>query len=304
MPVQPARPLPSVEVPLVLAGFDRAVPPGTLSALSFAARDAQAWFDGFVGHLCQSIGVRHLPVYRMADGEFAFAVGPRPALPAGGFGLRESARYGAALFRNALRRVRGTGFATSWGERYAGRELAALRERYATQLREIARTGYLALHLNRSRTRFAEEYLRPVWEWLGANGVPLSEQNYVPFYFVYAALRGPARARLLRGRRVLVVTGADDERKRKLLDGLAREGVSDGEVYAISSTRALVEVLDLGRLRMRPEVVLVGAGIGASNVLTQLAPLGTVCIDAGICVDCLADPASATRIFLVPDAAA
>jgi len=43
------------------------------------------------------------------------------------------------------------------------------------------------------------------------------------------------------------------------------------------------------------------AGIGAASVLDQLAPFRTVSIDAGICVEALADPSKRERVFMVPD---
>jgi hypothetical protein len=50
-----SRRVPRVEVPLVLSGFEQAVPPGEGSALAFAERDAQAWLEALVDHLCAGI---------------------------------------------------------------------------------------------------------------------------------------------------------------------------------------------------------------------------------------------------------
>ncbi len=291
------------EVPLVLEGFQGRVRRGEVSALSFAAMGADTWFNAFVGDLVDSIGRRHKPVYRMADGEFIFAVGQRAALPVRGEELRGLAVWAMRTASAQLGRMRERrkGVQTCWGERYRGAELRALRRSYASQLREIGHQGYLAMHFTRSPGRFAEQFINPVCAWFECNCINLSPDNYVPFYFVYAALRGPARERLLEARRVLIVTGASEQKRRLLLRGLEREGVADGEIYSISPTAAMRETLDLGRLRIVPEVVLVGAGIGASNVLAQLEPLRTVCLDAGACVECLAHPEKATRIFLVAD---
>ena len=61
------------------------------------------------------------------------------------------------------------------------------------------------------------------------------------------------------------------------------------------------------RIELRPEhsgadLVLIGAGVGAANILSQVQPLQTLCIDAGYVLECYQNPAfKGKRVFTKPD---
>ena len=287
-------------VDLQLPGFTGAVRPGAIYHRALDNEAAAVWFARFVERVMDGIGHAHLPVYRMADGEFIFCVGPRPELGTVGSPFWVNVLHVARYVQ--LRAVQWPrGVKTCWGECYTALDRCALMPHFVRCVAKIARQGCLALCFTRTETRFAEQYFAPMCRWLERHRVPITRENYFPFFFVYALLSGRARSRLLRGRKVLIVTSAADAKRTAIRRALATLGARDVAFLPISSDRSLTDVLDLSAVPWRPDVVLVAAGIGAASVLDQLAPFRTVCIDAGICVEALADPSKRERAFMVPD---
>jgi hypothetical protein len=269
--------------PFDLPGFPYQPPPYGGLAFHYAdGRSAAEEFDRFHGRVVEAVGRSFLPVYRMADGEFAFMVGARGLEP----GLRSALR---TVPRRVLQRVSGrTG--TYWGEAYAGRERRAALGRFRGALAAVARTGVLAPYFALRGDGWGERYHRPVGSWLERHGIRLHAGNYTPFYSVYALLTGPRRDELLRGRRILVVTHLTEERRQGLEVGLEREGVADVAFLPVSRSRALFDDVHAERFRGATDLVLVAAGIGSVSVLAQLEGLGLPVIDCGIALECLIDP--------------
>jgi hypothetical protein len=240
----------------------------------------------------------------MSDGEFLLLFGHQPPSlrhpPGRRLWLR--ARQAAEIAR---RRIRGFRAVTAKGVSsgamsYAeiGAHAPVLSAGYA----EIARDGILGLHLSWGPRPFQEHYFPAVGRWLREQGVVLTVDNYVPFYFVYGLLRGPTFPRLLAGRRVLVVHSATGSKRDAILGSLRRADPRAVEWLAISPTRSFAETLDLARVRDRPDLCLLGAGVGKANLFPQLAPLGVPCIDAGYAFESWADPDKQwDRPFMTPD---
>lgn len=291
-------------VALDLPGFTKTVPPGSVHQLMFDSVPAESLFQQFVGRVLQSIGRQFLPVYRMADGEFMFAVGPHAALNTKGH--IDAWSYAKVKSRHILARLpwgsRYGSVSTIWGESYPREEMSALRADYLRYVSEIARDGILAVHFVYSQGRFGEQYIQPMCRWLDRNGIILSRDNYTSFYFVYALLNGPLRRLLLRNRSIAVVSSANQDKQDRIAAALLAEGATKVQFVNISPTRAMTETVDLSGLRLPIDVVLVAAGIGSANILVQLRPLSTLCIDSGICIECLAQPdRKSERIFLLSD---
>ena len=167
---------------------------------------------------------------------------------------------------------------------------------------EIGKKGILALHLSYGEVPFQEHYFPALGRWLKENHIMLIDENYFPFYFVYAALTGPRRGELLKGRRVLVVNGASGEKRQKIEAGLRREGVAELLWHTFSLDRSLYDRLILDPYIGKIDLAIVGAGIGKPNILTQMEPLNVPCIDAGYVFEVWADPENRwKRAFCVLD---
>jgi len=289
------------EVDLQLHGFHKSVPPGTVKQLSFKNIDAQGWFISFYNQLDAAVGNHFLPVYRMADGEFIFCIGRKKELAGAGATWPEKVMM---FFRGTLslwfQKVRSSE-TTCWGENYAGISRDELRGRYIECLKKVAKEGMLAIHFTRSKGRFSEQYIGPMCHFFDENAIEVNEHNYTSFYFVYALLCGPAISGFVKGRSILIVTSAADSKRRNIESTLLSMGAKSVLFQGISSSRSMLDRLDLSGINEEIDLAFVAAGIGSANILAQLEPLNTVCIDIGACMAILADDSNRGRIFTVSD---
>jgi hypothetical protein len=267
--------------PFSLRGFADPVSYGGLAFHVPWRGDLAVRFAAFCDRVQRAAGREFMPIYRMADGEFAFLVGWRA--PVRGQGVADRMRAAA----EALRR---RPFRTMWGEAYSGHMARRAHERMEAALRIVARQGIIAAYFVRRGDRWGEQYLEPVWRWLDRAHIWLDEHNYVPFYFVYALLSGPCRAALLRGRRVLVVSSLTARRTAAIEGALRGAGVGGVCFKGVSPGRSMLDDIDVGDLVGTVDLALVAAGVGSVNVLAQLEPLRVPAIDCGIWLECLIDP--------------
>jgi len=282
--------------PLKLNGFSGEYY-GGLRYLSLASNSFEEQYREFYERVKQAIGKRFLPIYRMADGEFSFLVGWRP--PALGLkgGIDRRLYWWARSNRSKLGWKSVT---TCWGEKYTGWSGIKAHRIMRDGLTWISRAGILAAYFAKREDRWGEEYVDPVRRWLRNNSIIIHSLNYVPFYFVYALHGGKSPRKLMRGTRVLVVTSANKVKRRKLAHGILKETKADDVQFLnISHEKSMFDVIDADEHAGKVDIALVGAGIGAINILRQLEPLGIPAIDAGIALECFADPQKrSTRPFL------
>lgn len=274
---------------LKLRGFDYPVQPyGGLAFRSFSPSSSQSQFDGFVQRVCQSVGRSYLPIYRIADGEFAFLVGWHASLSRG-----RGSNASLSLLRQLLsflrRRVDRRASSTIWGEAYETYEQGHARQRMQQGIQHVANHGILALYFAERADGWSEQYFIPMCKWFDSNEITLDEWNYVPFYFVYALLNGPARRCLYRDKHLLVVTHLTDSRKQIIEESLLQEGVRTVQFLAVSPNRSMFDHVDVSTIEPPVDLALVAAGIGSVNVIQQLEPLSVPCIDCGISIECLVD---------------
>ena len=278
-------------IDFVIPGFKRDYVPGSVKTLALRKRDSEQWFDEFVDRLINASGRKFLPVCRMSDGEFLFLLGEQPL----DIRLSFVQKLRQKLSRFKWQLLLGGGLAPHTvghyhsGE-YTAEEWSKARMEYPQMMRKISQKGIIAWHLNYTNVPFQERYFPALAVWLQENDIVLSDDNYYPFYFVYALFAGPRRGELLKDRRVLVVNGAQGEHRRKIIEGLMREGVSEVFWCSISLKRSLYDSVDMCSFVGKVDLALVGAGIGKANILLQMEPLNVPCIDAGYIFEVWADP--------------
>jgi len=284
-----------------IPGFLRHYVP--VKTLALSQRNCGEWFHGFVDRVIAACGHRYLPVCRMSDGEFRFCVGDQ--LPS--VRLPWLKRQKIVLRRRVSNILKGGQFfaatqkTVSSGE-YSKEEWQDAQARYAVFCRKISENGILALHLSYGPTPFQEHYLPAFKQWLLDSAITLTEDNYVPFYFVYAMLTGSRKTEVFQRRRVLVVHSATGVKQQHIIDSLKREGVSEVHWCSISSSRSLFDLIDISGCMGRVDIAVVGAGVGKPNILFQLKALQVPCIDAGYVFEVWANPENRwRRAFCVPD---
>jgi hypothetical protein len=299
----PAYRIMPASVPFRVPGFE-----GQSRATDFVLApepcDCSDWFHRFVDRVSRAVGRAWLPVCRMSDGEFSLLFGHQPPSlrypPAQRLKMR--LRQSLGIVR---RRLTGLRAHTAKGVSSGAMSYAEIREFAPLMAREyaaVARAGILGLHLSYGKTPFQEQYFPAISRWLADQSITLTLDNYVPFYFVYALLRGPAFSRIVSGRRVLVVHSADGGKREAIRGAILAAGGRSVEWLPISATRSFAERLDLSRLVEAPELCLLGAGIGKARLFAQLEPLGVPCLDAGFSFEVWANPDNQwDRPYMTPD---
>jgi hypothetical protein len=268
---------------------------------AFETVDAHGWYEEFTSRVFGALNEhRFLPIYRMCDGEFLFALkgSPEDKVPWHELPPRRLARR--LLRRPAGRSGHRSGSQEYGYESYSADQVQQVDATFVNSVRFVAEKGILALCFHDSP--LALPFVTAMCDWFDANQIRLHRGNYYHFYSVYVLLHGPDRTRLLADKRVLVITGLTDEKRMGIETGLRAAGARSVQFLPISRSQSMLDRLDLTNIEKPVDVVLVGAGVGAANVLAQLEPLGTVCVDAGFALSTLADPDLRwNRPYCVPD---
>lgn len=301
-PVRPLRDRLVPRVELTFPGFARHDDPDwPVRAYAFDATPCHDWYRAFVDHVIGALGTgRHLPIYRISDGEFRFMVGPPTVRrPWWQWSPRMMAMRASEIMHGA-RRAHRSGAALYGYEFYTAEERRALELNYASLLRRVADEGILAIVLH--ETAVVRAYAPEILDWFDVNRIAVHAGNYHHMYSVYVLFHGRDRERLLANRNILVVTSLTSAKQSSIERGLRDAGASRVQFLGISGDKALFDRLDLTRVQGAVDLVLVGAGVGSVNCLDQLRPLGAVAIDAGFCLSTLGNPdVRFQRPYCVPD---
>ncbi|MFA6715851.1 MAG: hypothetical protein WCS27_10775 [Victivallaceae bacterium] len=278
-------------VELLIPDFEPPPPLRVGRALALRKRNCREWYDEFIDKIVAACGNEFLPVCRMSDGEFLFLLGEQPIDKRIPF-LPRLKLFISRLKQNFL--SRGEISALTQGHyhsgQYSAEEWRQARSELPEAVRALSKKGVIAWHLDFTDKPFAECYFPALSEWMKKNNITVNDNNYYPFYFVYAMLTDSRRGELFKNRRVLVVNGAQGETKQKIIDGLKREGVSEVYWCAISSMRSLYDTIDIAPFIGKVDFAVVGAGIGKANIMLQMEALNVPCIDAGFIFEVWKDP--------------
>jgi hypothetical protein len=291
-------------IPYRVPGFLNQARP-TDRALAPEACECEAWFDAFADRVAAAVGRNFLPVCRMSDGEFFFLFGQQPP----SLRLRPRARFVRRVGQTlaGIRRwAKGFQASTAPGVSsgsFTPMEWRTYRPILSRHFLDVLDAGVLGIHLSYGSSPFQEHYFPALGRWLTKAGRRLTLENYIPFYSVYALLRGPRMRDLAAGRRLLVVHSAVGDKRQAISTALNALGFKTIQWLTISATRSYADDLDLAELSDAPDICLVGAGIGKARVLSQLAPLNVPCIDAGYAFEAWANAdCQWDRPYMTPDA--
>lgn len=287
-------------VPHRLPHFERHYELGAPHVLSFKNVDCREWHREYVSRIKGAVGCgKHFPVFRISHGEFILAVGYQVLA---GATLRSRLIHNYQGWKRRLGLIPAflSGSKDNSCETFTRDEIARAREIYVTCLRNIANEGILAIALNRNAGYI--EYIPKYLAWLERKQILLHEDNYMPFYSIYALLLGPEGAHLFRAKKLLIITSFDAEKKASLECELYRRGAESVQCISISPTRAMFDTIDIDGINRPVDIALIGAGVGAASVIEQIRPLGVVAIDAGFALDALAYPSKRwNRPYCVSD---
>jgi hypothetical protein len=280
------------DIEFYIPGYIKSYPIGFSKSLSVVEINSDIWFEDFVDLVVKNINEkRFFPICRFSDGEFLLLLGEQP------IDIRlsfiQKARQLLMNLKSRFLLKGGIGPFTR-GHYHSGKlsqtELVEQRNLLPKIIKKIGEKGILALHLNYVNEPFAERYYPELANWLETNNIEISYKNYFPFYFVYASLVGPRRFDILRGRRVLIINGANGGKQLDIINNLKKNGVSEVYWCSISLTRSMYDVIDIKPYLGKIDLIFIGAGIGKPNIILQLEPLNVPCIDAGYVFEVWANP--------------
>ncbi len=286
-----------VSVPFVVSSHRRQYAPSARMLVPQHV-DSEEWYQSLIDRLVGAIGKQYLPLCRMGDGEFMFCVGHQPP----DLRLPWLTRMKARLrLRYDRWRLGGNFMAHTPGHYHSGEytpdEQNGVLKQYGMQIKMISDKGILAplLTYHPHPPYFQEQYFPAMGRWFKENDIELTLENMTAFYYIYALFTGPRRHELIRDRRVLVVNGADEVKRQAIIQGLKREGAREVHWCSISLKRSLFDKIDVTPWIGEVDIAFVGAGIGKSNILLQMEPLGVPCVDVGYIFEVWASPQAALK---------
>ena len=222
----------------------------------------------------------HLPIIRIADGEFQFLLGKNE------FNARKPK---FTLIKNLLGELYRKIFRVKFEARsrtytsgiYAKSDFKDVKYKYADCLRYIADNGILAIYTIIKPGFYTEQYLPQLFKFFDKNQISLNKKNYVPFYFIYIVLTNKRYANIYNGKNIHLITSFDNERKNKIEKTLFSLGVKSINWTQISKDRSLFDIIDKNKISSNTDIVFVGAGVGKVNIFNQLRSFPSLIIDAG-----------------------
>lgn len=264
-------------------------------AYYFEPVDCRDWYRRIVDRILHAVEEgEYLPLYRMGDGEYLFALRENPEGESSFWNLSFSDKV-----RRLIRRLRGEAQRGSGGI-YTIEERKQVYSKFVDGVRMVSKKGILGLGLH--NTPLYERFIPKIFDWFDEKQVEVHQSNYIHVYSIYALMNGPDASRLLENKRVLVVTGLCNDRSSKIRKGLERRGVEDVQFLPVSDRRSMLDEIQSSGVQRPVDLVLIAAGIGAVNVFQQLREFEVPQLDVGFCLDAIADPSLRwKRPFCVPD---
>lgn len=259
----------------------------------------------------------YLPIYRMADGEFMFCLNylenphinlfkkirkilgniKRLILPIYMYDRKIKKNY-SEMVRNIFST---NTFFVAHGENYNAKERNLIKDKMVEYLKFISEKGILGLEFSEYKIQNSYSSLfKPLCDWFDRYGIELNYFNYIPFYFVYVLLNDLLEGDYLHGKKLLIITNYDDKKEKSIKRNLEKNKLNRIDFYKITDSKSFFEKIDLEKInKTKYDLILIGAGIGTINILKQLTSSEAFCVDAGIIIECLANPQIRNyRIFL------
>ena len=260
---------------------------------------APEWHDRFVRRFEAALESNTwLPIYRASHGEFTFLTGRRdvPALGKGFLRYCVSRAYRVARFQSTFY----SGGTPGFHETYKQWQLPRLRRDLARYIKIIGDEGVVCCYFSdRDTVPLSEQ--RQFSGWCAASGCKLDSSNYGHIYFVYGLFHGAKWKDYLKGRKLLLISSDQPTRTAALHEALIRLGVSDYQFIPISRSQSMLDRIQVAA-GFKPDICIIGAGVGAANILWQVRGLKCPCVDAGFVLDTMAFPhLKKQRIYCVGD---
>jgi hypothetical protein len=238
------------------------------------------WYTSFRNKIFEARDQKKfLPLYRMGDGEYNFLLGKKiyELLPFHKLTSKQKLLKIRQLFLSGGDHKSGT--STDGLESYSKEEIDLSYNKYVNDLRIISKKGILALGLDSGD--FYGKYTPFVLEVFKQRDIILNPANYFHVYHVYALFSSTDGVNLIKDQNVLIMTSLDDFKRQRFTEKLSQDGVKRLDFYSISPSKSMIETIDLYKIEKDIDLILIGAGVGSANIITQLKDTNVPCIDIG-----------------------
>lgn len=249
--------------------------------------DSVRWYEDFKNKVISN-NKNYLPICRFSDGEYEFLFDDK--LPVFEFNLR----FLKGFVNFFKKKILGKNFQAETikgvsSGKYTRIEKINSINKYKNNTKEISKNGYLALHLTFAKEPFQQKWHASIKDFLINQNIELSFDNYVPFYFVYNLLSSNDRYDLFKNRNILLIT-SESKKVEMVKTKVLEYGASSVLFLGISQNRSLFDIINIENYLNKIDIVLLAAGIGKVNIITQLKPLNATCIDMGYMYEVYANP--------------
>lgn len=248
--------------------------------------DSVKWYEDFKNKVISNN--EYLPICRFSDGEYEFLFNDK--LPVFEF----NSRFLKGLVYFLKKKILSKNFQAETikgvsSGKYTRIEKIKSINNYKNNIKEISNNGYLALHLTFAKEPFQQKWHPSIKDFLVTQNIVLSVDNYAPFYFVYNLLSSKDRFDLFKNKNILLIT-SESNKVEIVRAKIVEYGASSVSFVAISQNRSLFDIINIENYLNKIDIVLLAAGIGKVNILTQLKPLNATCIDIGYMYEVYANP--------------
>jgi hypothetical protein len=259
----------------------------------YESSSCDSLLDEFYCRIIEKIDVKeHLPILRLADGEFQFLLGKNE------FNLRKPPHK---IIFHLIRQLSEKIFKPKYEAKsrtytsgvYSHSDKDEVSVRYSECLKYIADKGILALYTIIKPNFYTEQYLPKLFDFLSTRNINIHRKNYVPFYFVYVILTNIRYSKIYQNKCVHLITSFDDARKESIEQSLFSFGVNSVSWTNISRDRSLFDEIDVGSIDKNVSLIFVGAGVGKVNIFNQLKDFPAVVVDAGYVFEIWQNPSLA-----------
>jgi hypothetical protein len=223
---------------------------------------------------------KYLPVFRLSDGEFSFILGNK---------FNFTTLQGILIFLGTLKKIiwYQSSFISSgrpgYCEHYKFWQYKKAKSIFENSIKYIAKRGLLCFNFSDSKSM--SPFFYPFVNYMKKKYNYDFGDSYSLMYFVYALLFGPTGKKIIKDSNILIITSDMNIRNKQLEKGLYELGAKQIEFYYTSLNQPLFDIIDHSKITLSPDLILIGAGVGASNILVQCEKYNCPCIDCGFFVD-------------------
>jgi hypothetical protein len=223
---------------------------------------------------------KHLPIIRIADGEYQFLLGKNE------FNLRKPIyKLGIHILRQFFEKIFNLQFEaksrTYTSGVYSKDDMTSVKNKYADCLHHISKNGIIALYTVIKPYFYTEQYLPKLFKFFKFKEIELTSSNYMPFYFIYILLTNKKYADLYKDKNIHLITSFNSVRKEKIEHSLNLLKPKSISWTKISRDKSLFDKVNIDSISDEIDIIFIGAGVGKVNIFNQLKNKKCLIIDAG-----------------------